>query len=94
MKKDNKTLIRGIGIGMIITASLFYFLTILSPELSKPQIITDQEIMSKAEELGMVLLVTDEAMDKNESSAGYETDVLENNNAEAVPEEDATYESE
>lgn len=57
MKKIRKSLdvfIRGIGVGIIITATLFYFVSLSAD--SKIIEINDSEVIDRAKELGMVFI--------------------------------------
>lgn len=54
MKKDKALIIKGIGIGMIITTLIFYSLIAFSTPKNTP--ITNSEIIQKAKSLGMIFL--------------------------------------
>lgn len=54
MKKDKIFLIRGFGIGVIITTLIFYsFITFSTPKATP---ITNEEIIEKAKSLGMIFI--------------------------------------
>lgn len=66
MKKIRKNLdvfIRGIGVGIIITATLFYFVSLSAD--SKVIEVNDSEVIDRAKELGMVFIteLNDEKQD-------------------------------
>lgn len=79
MKKIRKNLdvfIRGIGVGIIITATLFYFVSLSAD--SKIIEINDPEVIDRAKELGMVFITElDDEQDIEEIEGNEEEDLKE-----------------
>ncbi|PKM49872.1 MAG: hypothetical protein CVV02_14110 [Firmicutes bacterium HGW-Firmicutes-7] len=91
MKRDYKLLIRGIGIGVIVTSLLFYCVFIFS--IPKETTISNEEIIIKAKDLGMIFvsdlqknpninneIVTDfDSIDNNDDEVQMDIDSMNNN---------------
>ncbi len=78
MRKKNIYIFRGIGIGFILAASLFFAYDQLMPE-TKAEVLTDDEIVERAHELGMEKLtrlddayLTDEQVIEKAKSLGMD----------------------
>lgn len=73
MKQDHRLITRGIGIGVIITALLFYCVFIFS--VPKSTTMTNQEIIEKAKELGMIFIsdLENDSVDKDDAQKDMDT---------------------
>ncbi|PKM95739.1 MAG: hypothetical protein CVU84_02750 [Firmicutes bacterium HGW-Firmicutes-1] len=54
MKRDDRVLIRGVGIGVIITTLLFY--CVFTFTIPKENTLSNEEIIEKAKDLGMIFI--------------------------------------
>ncbi len=67
MKNNTNLLIRGIGIGVIAASLLFYF--ILTFSVPKANDLTNEEIISRAKQLGMVFVSDITISDKDNTTS-------------------------